>query len=192
MGSFCGIARSLARFLSALQSINPIKGPKPGSHNFYRGGLLSHYNAETRRAISLLKNKIDADTVTSIWEEALLSKWDKPPVWIHGDVSAGNLLVKNGQLHAIIDFGMLGTGDPACDLSIAWTLFKNKSRETFRTSINIDDSTWARGRGWCLWKALIIASKISKSNAIEERYSMLTIKKIIDDYTSLNKSTLGK
>ncbi|RWF70696.1 phosphotransferase, partial [Mesorhizobium sp.] len=76
-------------------------------------------------------------------------------VWFHGDVASGNLLVEDGRLSAVIDFGTSGVGDPSCDLAIAWTLFEGESREAFRARIAVDDATWARGRGWTLWKALI-------------------------------------
>ncbi|RWG56159.1 MAG: aminoglycoside phosphotransferase, partial [Mesorhizobium sp.] len=76
-------------------------------------------------------------------------------VWFHGDVASGNLLVEDGRLSAVIDFGTSGVGDPSCDLAIAWTLFEGESHEAFRARIAVDDATWARGRGWTLWKALI-------------------------------------
>lgn len=77
-------------------------------------------------------------------------------MWFHGDVSRGNLLVADGRLSAIIDFGTSGVGDPACDLAITWTFFEGPSRETFRRAISVDDGTWARGRGWTIWKSLIV------------------------------------
>ena len=76
-------------------------------------------------------------------------------MWFHGDIASGNLLVLDGRLAAVIDFGTSGVGDPACDLVIAWTLFSGDSRRTFRDSVCQDDGTWARARGWALWKALI-------------------------------------
>ena len=87
-----------------------------------------------------------------------MTTWSGSPVWVHGDVSAGNLLVQEGRLSAVIDFGQLTIGDPACDLAIAWTLFSGESREIFRAMLPLDADTWARGRAWTLWKALIIAT----------------------------------
>jgi len=81
--------------------------------------------------------------------------WDRPAVWFHGDIASGNLLVQNGRLSAVIDFGTSGVGDPACDLVIAYTFFSGASRETFRTAVAQDADTWARARAWALWKALI-------------------------------------
>jgi aminoglycoside phosphotransferase (APT) family kinase protein len=160
-------ATSLAEFLIALQHIDPTDGPHPGAHNFYRGGSLTTYDAETRQAIAVLKGKLDTEAVTEVWEMALKATSDRPPVWLHGDVSPGNLLIQEGHLSAVIDFGMMGVGDPACDLSIAWTLFGGESRATFRAMLSLDRGTWVRGRGWTLWKALIVAAGLTDTNAIE-------------------------
>jgi aminoglycoside phosphotransferase (APT) family kinase protein len=83
------------------------------------------------------------------------AEWSRPPVWFHGDVAAANLLVRDGRLSAVIDFGCCGVGDPTCDLAIAWTLFSGASRAAFRAALPLDQEAWARGRGWALWKALI-------------------------------------
>ena len=147
-------ATALAEFLSALQQCDATGGPLAGEHNFYRGGSLSIYDTETREAIENLEDKNYAKATTEVWDLALASAWERPPVWVHGDVAVGNLLVKNGQLSAVIDFGQLGIGDPACDLAIAWTFFTGENREAFRSVLNLDKATWERGRGWALWKAL--------------------------------------
>ena len=67
---------------------------------------------------------------------------------MHGDIAIGNLLVNNGELSAVIDFGQLGVGDPACDLVIAWTLFRDQSREVFKQAMSLDEQTWERAMGW--------------------------------------------
>lgn len=90
-----------------------------------------------------------------VWDEAVSTAWPDQPVWVHGDVAPGNLLVCQGRLAAVIDFGCCGVGDPACDVVIAWTLLSTGSRDAFRSALNVDAATWARGRGWALWKALI-------------------------------------
>lgn len=101
-----------------------------------------------------------------MWDAAVAARWHGAPVWFHGDVAAGNLLVDEGRLAAVIDFGCSGVGDPACDLTIAWTLFSGESREAFRTALSVDAATWARGRGWALWKALIgLAAEIDTNPA---------------------------
>ena len=152
-------ATTLAQFLAALQRIDPADGPPPGQHNFFRGGPLTTYDTETRDAIATLRGRIDADAVTAVWEAALRATWHGPPVWLHGDVSAGNLLVEKGRLNAVIDFGCTAVGDPACDLTIAWTLLSGESRDAFRAALPLDRATWARGRGWALWKGLITLVK---------------------------------
>jgi aminoglycoside phosphotransferase (APT) family kinase protein len=157
-------ATSLAQFLIALQRIDTTDGPPPGPHNFYRGGPLTTYDAETRQALAALQGKIDVDAATQVWEAALATSWDRSPVWIHGDVGASNLLMQEGRLSAVIDFGNCGVGDPACDLAIAWTLFGGESRELFRAMLPLDSGTWARGRGWTLWKALIVAAGLTEAN----------------------------
>lgn len=125
---------------------------------------LGAYDGQTRKAIEALDDELDTDAVTAVWETALASTWSRAPVWIHGDVAVGNLLVEKGSLCAVIDFGSCGIGDPACDLAIAWTLFGGESREALRAALPLDRATWARGRGWALWKALITwAARIDDS-----------------------------
>jgi len=148
-------AVDLAQFLNALQAVDATNGPPAGPQNFYRGGPLTVYDAETRRAIDALGDRIDTVAMIALWDAALQSTWTGPPVWVHGDVSAGNLLVKDGRLSAVIDFGSSGVGDPACDLAIAWTRLSTESREAFRAALNADDGLWIRGCAWALWKALI-------------------------------------
>lgn len=149
------LASDLARFLVELQSLDATQGPVPGAHNFQRGGSLSIYDQQTRRAIAALGREIDAARATEIWDEALATSWDRAPVWIHGDVAAGNLLLQDAKLHAVIDFGCCAVGDPACDLVAAWTIFDADSADDFRKRLQLDDATWQRARGWALWKALI-------------------------------------
>jgi aminoglycoside phosphotransferase (APT) family kinase protein len=149
------LAIDLAQFVHALQHIDPAGGPSPGEHNVFRGAPLGLRDAETRAAIDSLCAAIDVVVVTAAWESALRSpEWGHPPVWIHGDLDSRNLLVEDGQLSAVIDWGCLGVGDPACDVSVAWKLFSAETRETFRNALSVDESTWARARGWALSQAL--------------------------------------
>lgn len=148
-------AIGLAEFLIALQRVDAASGPGPGEHNWYRGGPLRTYDRDVRQALSRLDGRLETDLVRDVWRCALEASWDGVPVWFHGDVAQGNLLVQDGALAAVIDFGTCGVGDPACDLAIAWTLFRDESRHAFRRTIAPDSGTWARGRGWALWKALV-------------------------------------
>jgi aminoglycoside phosphotransferase (APT) family kinase protein len=174
-------AGSLARFLHALQQIDPSDGPEPGSGNFFRGGDLRVYDGEARRAIALLDGRMDAGLLTEIWDSALSSRWQGAPVWVHGDISQGNLLLREGELAGVIDFGGACVGDPACDLAIAWTMFDGESRDVFRDAIALDDATWGRARGWTLWKAMIILFGTSNTNAAEAEHSRRTIGRILAD-----------
>lgn len=174
-------AITLSEFLVALQRIDTTGGPIAGTHNFYRGGLLITYDTETRQAIAILKNKLDVPAATKIWQEALETIWQHSPVWIHGDISASNLLVKKGQLNAVIDFGLLAIGDPACDLTIAWTLFNGESRKIFQTLLPFNSATWARARGWALWKALIIAAGLVNANHTEAAQCWRVITEILEN-----------
>lgn len=170
-------ATDLARFLTALQRIDAAGGPPAGRHNFYRGGPLATYDAETKQAIDALGDKIDGQAASQVWEAALAATWNGPPVWVHGDVAAGNLLVEDGRLSAVIDFGSSSIGDPACDLAIAWTFLEGDSREAFRGALPLDAATWARGRGWTLWKALIVSAALPGANPQDAGQSC----RIIDD-----------
>ncbi len=182
----CAFASTLAQFLTSLQRIDASDGPLAGPHSFYRGGSLATYDTETRQALTLLKDKIDVKTATEVWETALASTWQNPPVWVHGDISPGNLLVQNGQLSAVIDFGQLAVGDPACDLAIAWTFLKGRSREIFRDALLLDTDTWARGRGWALWKALIVAAGLTSWNAVGAAQALNTISEVLADHRREN------
>ncbi|WP_372785454.1 aminoglycoside phosphotransferase family protein [Phenylobacterium sp.] len=157
-------ATGLGEFLTALQRIDATDGPPAGPHSFWRGGPLGAYDAETHQAIAVLGQRIDAAAATEVWEAALSSAWSAPPVWVHGDIAAGNLLVTGGRLSAVIDFGCSAVGDPACDLAIAWTFFEGESRAAFRAALPLDAGAWARGRGWTLWKALIVLAALPGAN----------------------------
>ena len=150
-----GFARSIAEFIRALQDVDPTGGPLAGAHSFHRGGPPAYYHDETIEALAALKGRIDTDLAREVWDAALATSWDGPPVWFHGDIANGNLLVRDGRLSAVIDFGTSGVGDPACDLVIAYTFFSGASRAAFREAVDQDAGTWARARGWALWKALI-------------------------------------
>ena len=175
-------ATDLAEFLNALRRIDPAGGPPPGRHNFSRGGPPKVYDAETRQALAALEGRIDTAAASAVWEAALGSKWGGPPVWFHGDVASGNLLVEGGRLGAVIDFGTSGVGDPACDLAIAWTLFGGESRDAFRAAMGLDDATWARGRGWTLWKGLITLAEHIDTNPSQAAESRRVIDEVLADH----------
>lgn len=179
-------AAELGQFLVALQGIDPTGGPPPGPHNFYRGGPLTICDSDSRAAIATLDGIIDTEAANTVWRAALSAPWHGPAVWLHGDVAAGNLLVNEGRLSAVIDFGCSGVGDPACDLTIAWTLFRGESREAFRAALPVD-STWARGRGWALWKALITLAEYRSTDAAKASEACRVIDDVLADHARYAK-----
>lgn len=175
-------AKDLGAFLLELQSIDASEGPLAGEHNFYRGGSIAVYDRESRDAIDNNKDTFKEKLLLEIWELALNSKWHADPVWIHGDIAPGNILVKDGKLCAVIDFGILGVGDPACDAAMAWTFFDEKSRKIFKHILKMDEETWNRARGWALWKALITYDSNKGTNKAIAEESSRIINTILNDY----------
>ncbi|CAM5511381.1 aminoglycoside phosphotransferase [Streptomyces pilosus] len=151
LGDSSGAALELARFLAALQRCTVEGIPAGDTGDALAGRPLSDRDRATRAAIAQVDGVFDTTAMTELWDAALSAPgWDRPPVWFHGDFHTGNLLTSNGRLSAVIDFGGLGTGDPACDLMIAFTLMSADSRAVFREALGVDDATWTRGRGWAL------------------------------------------
>lgn len=157
-------AVDLADFLLALQRVDVGEAPRPDQTNFHRGGPLDVYDRQTREALERLAGTIDVAAARELWEAALASSFAGPPVWIHGDVAPSNLLVREGRLSGVIDFGQFAAGDPACDLGVAWTFFHGPARTAFRRRLSPDVGLWTRARGWTLWKALIVVAGLPGVN----------------------------
>lgn len=170
------LAKDLAEFLLALHRADTSGGPAPAAHNFFRGGSLSVYSAQNHEAVSRLTDESWAKRASEIWRQATTSSSDGKPVWIHGDFAAGNLLLRRGRLAAVIDFGCMAIGDPACDLVIAWTLLPTAARKVFKAALKFDEQTWARAKGWALWKALILATGlvVGPTEGVETSQKVLT------------------
>ncbi len=168
------LALDLSDFLNDLHKVDSKDGPIAGKHNFFRGGLLSVYNKETRDSIEILKDEFDTRKLIDIWGEAIESKWSYNNVWVHGDLEIGNLIInKHNELEAVIDFGILGVGDPACDLAMYYTYFDKESKHIFKSNLNVDVSVFTRTKGWVLWKSLItyISLRDSKFRDIIQQLS---------------------
>jgi aminoglycoside phosphotransferase (APT) family kinase protein len=171
-------ARHLAAFLRALHAVDPTRGPAAG-----RSGSLGARDARTREAIEEAGALIDAHGATAAWEAAIrLPEWSGEPVWTHGDLLPPNLLVDRGRLSAVIDFGIAGVGDPACDLLAAWSAFSAAARMDFRAALEVDDATWARGRGWALSVALLIIPYYATSNPSFSEMARRTIEEIVREH----------
>ncbi len=161
------LAFELVKFLKELQAITDVEGPEPGQHNWWRGDHVSVYDKGAREQIAELAEITDAVQALALWEQACATKWNKAPIWIHGDFAIGNILMDGGKLSAVIDFGGAAVGDPACDLVIAWTYLSGKAREIFISEMDMDADTWLRARAWTLWKATFELCQITDKNSPE-------------------------
>ena len=171
------LAFDLAKFLKELQTMNDVEGPEPGQHNWWRGDHVSVYDKGAREQIAELTDIIDASKALALWDQTCATRWDKTSVWIHGDFAIGNILMDDGKLSAVIDFGGAAVGDPACDLVIAWTYLSGKAREVFMSKMDLDEDTWLRARAWALWKATFELCQIADKNSPESGLQ----KRIIDE-----------
>jgi aminoglycoside phosphotransferase (APT) family kinase protein len=145
------LARDIAGFVQALRRLDLADAPASS-----RGEPLIERDDATRAAIALLEGMIDTEAAAAIWDAALeTAAWRGPPVWLHGDLLRGNLLLRDGRLAGVIDWSLLGLGDPAADLIVAWSVLPSEARDVFRAELGVDDTTWARGRGLALSVALI-------------------------------------
>jgi aminoglycoside phosphotransferase (APT) family kinase protein len=180
------LAIDLAQFVSALEQIDPTGGPSPGEHNFFRGAPLATRDEATRAAIVSLRGAIEVGPVTAAWEAALRApEWGCAPVWVHGDLDARNLLVEDGRLSAVIDWGCLGVGDPAYDVMVAWKVLPSEARRVFRTALAVDESTWARARGGALSQALIALGYYTvETNPVLVREARRWVAEIVADHAS--------
>lgn len=160
------LAADVGAFLRELRAAPTAGGPAGGQHSFFRGCHPSTYGHEVQLALEQLAGVVDVAACERAWARGTTTAWEHPPVWFHGDVAPGNLLVDDdGALAAAIDFGTCGVGDPACDLVLAWTRFDSGARVVFREAAGLDDGTWARGRAWALWKALIVLAELRALDA---------------------------
>ena len=177
-----GLAKDLAGFIRALRVIDPAGGPPPGRHNFGRGVPLVQRDQRTREAIGQLRGIIDTGAASAAWETALAAPVHTgAPNWIHGDICGGNVLVVEGRLSGVIDFGGLAVGDPACDLIVAWNLLPTEGRDVFRAELAADDAAWARGRGWALSIALLQLPYYNETNPGLAANATATIAEILRD-----------
>lgn len=148
------LAVDLADFVRALQSADTRDAPTPERSKW--GGPLLDADRSTRERAEALRGETDVDGLLAIWTVGVdAPPWERPPVWVHGDLSDGNLLTRNGRLTGVIDWGGLVAGDPAVELMCAWNLFDGESRTVYRDALGfVDDATWLRGRAWAVSTAL--------------------------------------
>ncbi|PZS28878.1 MAG: phosphotransferase [Pseudonocardiales bacterium] len=153
IGDLAQAAVDLAAFVRALRQVDTSGAHPRPPHG--RGGPLAEGDEQVRRSIAELGDRIDGPAALRSWEESLdAAPWAAADVWVHGDLLPGNLLVVDGRLSAVIDFGGLNVGDPACDLQPAWNVFTSSGRSRFRAELGVDHASWLRGRGWTLYQAV--------------------------------------
>jgi aminoglycoside phosphotransferase (APT) family kinase protein len=184
----CEAATALGQFVAALHRIEPAGGPVTGEGTISRGGPLAQRDGETRAAIASVRDMFATDALTAAWEDALAAPlWHGPPVWLHGDLQSGNLLAVDGRLSAVIDWGCLDVGDPACDVMPAWSYLPEEARDAFRAALPVDDATWARGRGWALSVGLIALPYYETTNPVLAGIARRSIDAVLADQST----TLG-
>ena len=158
------LAKDLAAVLAALSRADvPAEAVNNPDLRSYRGEPIATMDRATRENIercrSLEDFDLDLDAAERLWDEAmrLAGAADRvSPRWYHGDLAAENLLLRNGKLAAVLDFGGLSVGDPTVDLVVAWEILDPPARELFRRELAVDDATWLRGRAWALSITLMI------------------------------------
>jgi aminoglycoside phosphotransferase (APT) family kinase protein len=149
-------AQDLARFISALQRVDPAGAPQG------RGVPLASLDDSFR----YWRARFDGDrAVSDEWERALAAAaWPGPPVWHHGDLDARNWLVRDRCITGVIDWGAMGIGDPACDLMVAWKLHSTEARDAFKDALPADNATWGRARGWVIWQSVAALAYYTPEN----------------------------
>lgn len=152
-----GEAKRLGHFLHRLH----VAAPADLEPNPYRGGPIASRQASVDKCLADLADADALDPAASQSARKLFASlvdtppWSGPPMRLHGDLHAANVLVHDGEISAVIDWGDLGSGDPACDLAIAWMLFDHAGRGAFLAATGHDDNTWRRAAGWALSFALV-------------------------------------
>jgi len=170
-------AVDLAQFVTQLRRIDPAGAPASS-----RARPLRVRDPECRAAIEAIGRHIDSDAVTAAWERTLAAPaFDGRAVWTHGDLLPPNLLVRDGRLHAVLDFGSVGVGDPAVDVIAAWSVFGAAGRDAYRTALAVDDATWIRARGLALHQALLIIPYYPDTNPEFVAMAQRTVDAVLAD-----------
>ncbi|HEY4018198.1 MAG TPA: aminoglycoside phosphotransferase family protein [Pseudonocardiaceae bacterium] len=179
------LAIDIAEFIAALRAVNPAGGPV-----LSRSGRLARRDEATRAAIDASRGLVDIDALHGIWAETVTIAGSAPHAWAHGDLSPGNVLIDQGRLRAVIDFGAFGVGDPTVDLIVAWNLLPAAARPILRAALDVDDATWARGRGWALSIAVIQLPYYRDTNPALAANSRHVLEQIIADQRTVGRANV--
>jgi aminoglycoside phosphotransferase (APT) family kinase protein len=175
-------ARALGDFVAELQCIDMMEMPAPGAHGFTRGLPLAGRDAAVREFLGRCEGLVDIGWATEIWDDALSAPiWNGPPVWLHADLLPTNLLVRDGRLVGVLDFGTMATGDPAYDATPAWHVLDRATRPEFREIIGADDATWRRARGLVVSGAVIALPYYLHTNPSMVAMARRGIAEVLDD-----------
>ncbi len=188
------LALDLARFVTALHGVDVGGRLRADAPVASRGTPLAKRDAAVSAALEQLMDVLDTEPVAQAWEAARAApRWDGPPIWIHGDLQPTNLLIEDGRLTGVIDWGGLGVGDPAADLIPAWSIFSGPSRAAFRTAMAVDDATWTRGRGWALSVGVIALPYYAHTNPVIVDWSRRSVDAALADFADETKlRTVGR
>lgn len=173
-------ARQLAGFFAFLRETPPDPAFRYGAENNGRGAPLVTRTDRFHEALARLSN-VDPDWAGRLWSSALAAQTIDGPVWLHGDVHPGNVLVEDGRLSGIIDWGLCGVGDGACDLLSAWAMFDRDARDVFRKAMGASDADWMRGAGWALSMAVIYLP-YAYDNGLRSDMSEKMIARLMEDF----------
>jgi aminoglycoside phosphotransferase (APT) family kinase protein len=176
------LAHALADFVADLRSIPAAQLPPPGSEGFTRGGPLRRRDEDFHTALPRCAPVVDVSRVATIWRDALVAPdWDGPPVWLHADLIAPNLLVRDGRLAGVLDFGAMATGDPAYDLIVAWFVLDAAGRRLFLDRVGIDDATCRRARGLVVSQSVIALPYYRDTNPVMVATALRGIAEVLSD-----------
>jgi aminoglycoside phosphotransferase (APT) family kinase protein len=169
-------AARLARFVAGLRALpTPDDAPRGGRRP------LPELDRVTREAIDASRAVIDAPRALRAWERALRAPaWDGHGVWVHTDLLRPNVLVRDGRLSAVIDFGGVGVGDPAADVVAAWAIFRHAGRAVYRAELEVGDAVWERARGYALHQAALIIPYYAVSNPGFVAHARRTVEQVLE------------
>lgn len=179
------VARDLAAFLRAFHALPGLEGPIAGHANHHRGVPLDRLDDRVGSAIAALSDLFDPRALAAIWEDARAARpWGRAPAWLHGDLRGDNLLMRDGRLVAVIDFGLAARGDPAADLLPAWMLFDPPARDTFLDALGAKPDMIRRGRGWALHAGAVALAHYRHGLHPLGRLAHRALAELLDDFTA--------